>query len=61
MRMNFNKEYEKDTESPSDDDMGARRRREKDISKLVNKLLKYYPSKSNANSPLHINRWGWSR
>ena len=57
MKMNFNK----DTESPSDDDMGARRRREKDIPKLVNKLLKYYPSKSNANSPLHINRWGWSR
>ncbi len=52
MKMNFNK----DTESPADDDLGMRGRRERDINKIANTILKYYST--NANSPLHINRIG---
>jgi hypothetical protein len=52
MKMNFNK----DTESPADDDLGIRGRRERDINKIANTILKYYST--NANSPLHINRIG---
>ena len=37
----FNDEWNGDTKPLSDDDMGARRRREKDTSKLINKLI--YP------------------
>ena len=35
MKMNFNK----DTESPADDDLGIRGRRERDINKIANTII----------------------